>query len=51
MINYPHNPSGQIATEDWLHDLCAYCQQHDIRLFNDAAYAISELYRKECHAV
>ncbi|ETW99584.1 MAG: hypothetical protein ETSY2_40630 [Candidatus Entotheonella gemina] len=40
MINYPHNLSGQIATRDWLRDLCAYCQQHDIRLFNDAAYAI-----------
>ena len=38
MMNYPHNPSGQIATTDWLHDICAYCQQHDIRLFNDAAY-------------
>jgi len=40
MINYPHNPSGQIATGDWLRELCAHCQQHDIRLFNDAAYAI-----------
>ena len=40
MINYPHNPSGQIATRDWLRQLCAYCQTHDIRLFNDAAYAI-----------
>lgn len=40
MLNYPHNPSGQIATHDWLSDLCAYCEQHDIRLFNDAAYAI-----------
>ena len=40
MINYPHNPSGQIATRDWLRELCAHCQSHDIRLFNDAAYAI-----------
>jgi aspartate/methionine/tyrosine aminotransferase len=40
MINYPHNPSGQIATKAWLRDLCAHCQQHDIRLFNDAAYAV-----------
>jgi len=38
MMNYPHNPSGQIATRDWLHNICAYCEQHDIRLFNDAAY-------------
>lgn len=40
MINYPHNPSGQIATRAWLQELCDYCQKHDIRLFNDAAYAI-----------
>jgi aspartate/methionine/tyrosine aminotransferase len=40
MMNYPHNPSGQIATRDWLRELCAYCEQHDIRLFNDAAYAV-----------
>jgi len=38
MMNYPHNPSGQISTRDWLHDICAVCQEHDIRLFNDAAY-------------
>ena len=38
MTNYPHNPSGQIATADWLRELCAHCSAHDIRLFNDAAY-------------
>ncbi len=38
MTNYPHNPSGQIATEDWLRTLCQYCSDNDIRLFNDAAY-------------
>ena len=37
-INYPHNPSGQVASEAWLRALCAHCQEHDIRLFNDAAY-------------
>ena len=40
MMNYPHNPSGQVATEGWLRGLCEYCSQHDIRLFNDAAYII-----------
>ncbi len=38
MTNYPHNPSGQIATADWLKLLCQYCSDKDIRLFNDAAY-------------
>ncbi len=40
MMNYPHNPSGQVATRDWLGQLCAFCRAHDIRLFNDAAYAV-----------
>ena len=38
MTNYPHNPSGQIAEESWWRELCQYCSDHDIRLFNDAAY-------------
>ena len=38
MINYPHNPSGQVATADWLRELCRHCSDNDIRLFNDAAY-------------
>ena len=38
MTNYPHNPSGQIATADWLHTVCQHCSDNDIRLFNDAAY-------------
>ena len=39
MINYPHNPSGQIATRTWLQKVCGYCEGRDIRLFNDGAYA------------
>lgn len=38
MVNYPHNPSGQVASADWLRDLCQHCSDNDIRLFNDAAY-------------
>jgi len=40
MMNYPHNPSGQVAEEEWLRELCQYCSDKDIRLFNDAAYII-----------
>lgn len=40
MVNYPHNPSGQVATTDWWERLCAFCEEYNIRLFNDAAYAI-----------
>ncbi len=38
MLNYPHNPSGQVFNKTWLRRLCAYCRKHGIRLFNDAAY-------------
>lgn len=38
MMNYPHNPSGQIATAEWLEAICEHCAANDIRLFNDAAY-------------
>ena len=47
MTNYPHNPSGQIADTEWFHTLCQYCDENDIRLFNDAAY-ISLSYSDDC---
>ncbi len=47
MMNYPHNPSGQVATVGWLVDLCAYCAEHGIRLFNDAAY-VALKHTSEC---
>lgn len=40
MMNYPNNPSSQVASKEWLEGICKFCQQHNIRLFNDAAYAI-----------
>lgn len=40
MTNFPHNPTGQVATREFWEKLCQYCSDHDIRLFNDAAYAI-----------
>ena len=47
MTNYPHNPSGQIANAEWLFKLCQYCDEKDIRLFNDAAY-ISLSHSNDC---
>jgi aspartate/methionine/tyrosine aminotransferase len=38
MCNFPHNPSGQIATRQFWQDLCAHCVKYDMRLFNDEAY-------------
>ncbi len=40
MMNYPHNPSGQVATQGWLRELCGYCSEGNVRLFNDAAYYV-----------
>ncbi|MCG2809765.1 MAG: aminotransferase class I/II-fold pyridoxal phosphate-dependent enzyme [Candidatus Portnoybacteria bacterium] len=40
MLNYPHNPSGQIATRSWWENLCIFCYRRGIRIFNDAAYAM-----------
>lgn len=48
MVNYPHNPSGQIATKPFWHELCQYCSDYGIRLFNDAAYAILAHDYKAC---
>ena len=48
MMNYPHNPSGQTASQAWLEDLCEFCEYHDIRLFNDAAYVPLTHRRTSC---
>jgi aspartate/methionine/tyrosine aminotransferase len=40
MLNYPHNPSGQVAIRAWLRQLCEVCSAQNIRLFNDAAYVV-----------
>jgi LL-diaminopimelate aminotransferase len=40
MFNYPHNPSGQIATRDYWTRICAVAEEKGIRVFNDAAYSI-----------
>jgi len=50
MINYPHNPSGQIATREQLEKLCQFCREHEIRLVNDAAY-IALSYTKKSYAL
>lgn len=38
MVNYPNNPTGQISTEGYWHDLCSFCETYGKRLFNDGAY-------------
>ncbi|HEX7455843.1 MAG TPA: aminotransferase class I/II-fold pyridoxal phosphate-dependent enzyme, partial [Candidatus Nanoarchaeia archaeon] len=48
MMNYPHNPSGQTASRRWLEELCGFCENYDIRLFNDAAYVPLTHRRTSC---
>ncbi|MFA4817410.1 MAG: aminotransferase class I/II-fold pyridoxal phosphate-dependent enzyme [Parcubacteria group bacterium] len=48
MTNFPHNPSGQIATRKFWEKPCAFCEKHNIRLFNDAAYAILTYSKAAC---
>ena len=48
MVNYPHNPSGQIATRDWWRKICEYCAANNVRLFNDNPYYILSHLKESC---
>jgi LL-diaminopimelate aminotransferase len=48
MVNYPHNPSGQIATREWWQEICAYCETNDMRIFNDNPYYILSHKKESC---
>jgi LL-diaminopimelate aminotransferase len=48
MVNYPHNPTGQIATREWWTELCKYCEKNSIRLFNDNPYYILSYSKESC---
>ena len=50
MVNYPHNPTGQIATREWWREICAACEKNNIRLFNDNPYYILS-HKKESSAL
>lgn len=50
MFNFPHNPSGQIATREYWQKVCGYCAEHGMRLFNDGAY-LALAHDKECCAL
>jgi LL-diaminopimelate aminotransferase len=48
MVNYPHNPSGQIASRKWWIEICEYCVENDVRLFNDSAYYVLSHSKESC---
>lgn len=37
-INYPNNPTGQVATRDFYRDLIEFALQHNLVIVQDAAY-------------
>ena len=48
MVNYPHNPTGQIATREWWRGICSACEKNDIRIFNDNPYYILSHKKESC---
>lgn len=40
VINFPHNPTGQVITQQELIDLVSLCEQHDLWLFSDEVYRL-----------
>jgi aspartate/methionine/tyrosine aminotransferase len=40
VINFPHNPTGQVITPQELKDLVALCEAHNLWLFSDEVYRL-----------
>lgn len=40
VINFPHNPTGQVITSQELNALVALCEAHDLWLFSDEVYRL-----------
>lgn len=40
IINFPHNPTGQVITEEELRRLATLCERHGIWLFSDEVYRL-----------
>ena len=40
IINFPHNPTGQIITQEELNDLVTLCKNNDLWLFSDEVYRL-----------
>jgi LL-diaminopimelate aminotransferase len=38
-LNYPNNPTGGVATEEYLQDAIEFCRRHDLLLVHDNAYS------------
>ncbi len=38
-LNYPNNPTGGVASEEYLRDALAFCRENDLLLVHDNAYS------------
>ncbi|UCC73142.1 MAG: aminotransferase class I/II-fold pyridoxal phosphate-dependent enzyme [Gemmatimonadota bacterium] len=38
-LNYPNNPTGGVATDEYYQEAIEFCRQHDLLLINDNAYS------------
>ncbi|NIN70835.1 MAG: aminotransferase class I/II-fold pyridoxal phosphate-dependent enzyme [Gemmatimonadetes bacterium] len=38
-LNYPNNPTGGVASDDYFKQAIEFCHQHDLLLINDNAYS------------
>jgi len=47
LLNYPHNPTGALATPDLFADALAFARQHHVPLVHDFAYATVGSQRSE----
>lgn len=39
LLNYPHNPTGAVATREFFEEAVAFCRRHGLVLLSDLAYA------------
>jgi len=42
VINSPHNPTGMLLSQDFVDDLIALCEKHDLYLISDDVFAFSD---------
>jgi len=40
VVNFPHNPTGRVITEEELKELIELCRTHDLWLFSDEVYRL-----------
>ena len=50
MMNYPHNPSGQVMNREWLMNLCEWCEKKGNPAFQRRGIYRSQPYERRRHS-